>query len=511
MLKLKRILKKLKFHTPYIFLAVSLRTVFWMTKILITHFIPLFFRKLNALRHRTVFRVKNHLRQWRQKILKLRDRLIERGIFLQTFHKVLSILKSGDPEKTISFLKKYRFLIYPSVRFLKNLYQYAHLVENKNLKLWAPEKTGEKVILHFCCWSASYANKVKNYLLPSLLSENNLPSISKKYNVVLLIHCDRITKNMIIQSGIYDQLIKYTAIEFCVFPFILMRRYRSCIKRKTNGVIFPTVRYLLLGVCQTHAFKVALANHAYISFLMPDLVLSESFMSFAFEKIADKKVILTTTYRTNHDGVSADLKQYHADDGGGQRLTISANKLVELQIKHIHPDEQKRIVSTVTQNFTPMARLLFRNKRGFIFRCFHYHPVIINCKDISRPIKLDYLPIDNTALNCILDGDVPYHDQTWVCDDACQMSIMELSDESPEAAIIINTKTLSYQELVSQVRDLIVREPKLYDSPFNQFLISHRHRFIIDSPEIKENVGDVIDDAVFFSEIYNSLDPLRSS
>ncbi len=445
----------------------------------------------------------------RQKLINLKNKVIGGQLFSSALRKILPLLEEKGPEETVNYLqKKYRFSIYPPIRFLKHLYQFSNLIKNENLTLWNTKKSEEKVMIHFCCWGMRYANKVKDYLLPSLLSENNLPLLAKQYNVVLFIHCDQLTKDLIKNGNFYEELIKHTTIEFCVFPETLLKLYQACEKRKSNLNIFPMVRYLLLGVCQTHAFQLALKNSAYISFLMPDVALSESFMSYAFEKAKNKKVIFTTTYRTNHHGVSPDLKKYYVNNGKGQQLTISAKELTELQIKHIHPNENKRIVSTTTQNFTPVARLLFKNKKGVIIRGFHQHPIIINCKDICDPIKQDYLPIDNTVLNYVLDSNIPYQDQAWVCDDACQMAIMELSDENPESEPIINAKTLSYQELQEQVRDLIVKQPLLYDSPLNQFLVSHRHRLMVENSDLKD-AGAVIDDAVFFSEIYNSLDRAR--
>jgi len=439
----------------------------------------------------------------------LLNNLMERGVFSSTLRKILPILEEGGSEKAaVYLLKKHRFPIFRSIHFLKNLYQYANLTEKQNLKLWNIERTDRKVIIHFCCWGVRYADKIKNYLLPSLLSENNLPTLAKSHSIVLLIHCDRLTENIITKSDAYDKLIKYATIKFCVFPPTLMKLYDACAKPRTHIAIFPSIRYLLLGVCQTHAFKVALVNRAYISLLMPDFVLSESFMNTAFEKIMNKNVVLTTTYRTDYRGASTDLKKYYVNSDGGQQLIVSSNKLVELQIKHIHPNEKKRIVSTATENFTPKARLIFKNKKGYTFRCFHYHPIIINCKDICRPIKLDYLPIDNTALNCVLANGIPYQDQAWVCDNASQMAIMELSDENPETEIIINKNTLSYQELVTQVGNLITREPKIYDSPFNRFLVSHRHQLIAENAEA-QNAGDIIDDTIFFSEIYKFLNESR--
>ena len=341
-------------------------------------------------------------------------------------------------------------------------------------------------------------------MLPSLLAANNLPAISKQYNVILLIHCDAKTKKLIAQSANYKKIEKYAKVAFCVFPWSLMQMYH--LKSAKISSIYPQIRYLLLGVCQTHAFKVALSHKACLSYLMPDVVLSDSFFQHAFSKIEGKRIVFTTTYRSNYQGVYSELDHLYAASGVQGELAITGDKLLELQIKHIHPYELKRIVSTQTENFSPSARLIFKNKNGFIFRCFHYHPVIINCSNLDRHIKLDYLPIDNTALNDVLDSHISYEKQAWICTNPSQMAIMELSDEAPEMKIILNKTTLNYEQLVSQVHDLLINAPTIFNTAFNQFLAGFRHEFVV--PDYANTLAlgdDLIDDEKFFNDIKLAL------
>jgi hypothetical protein len=332
-----------------------------------------------------------------------------------------------------------------------------------------------------------------------MLANHNLPALAKQFNVSLLIHCDDATKKIIMQSDAYQPLLMHAKITFCIFPKTLMKLYE--LKSRKISSVFPQIRYLLLGVCQTHAFKVALQYRAYLSYMMPDVVLSDSFFQSAFSHIGNKKLVLTTTYRSHFHAACPHLDEIYQQGLPGQ-LTISAMKLLALQIDHIHPYEKKRIVSTKTMNFSPSARLIFNHKNGFIFRCFHYHPTIINCANIHRPVGLDYLPIDNTALNDIFDPNLPYEDQAWVCTNPAEMAIMELSDEAPEMEVILNTATLSYEQLVSQVRDLLINAATIFNTPFNQFLASFRHVFIVPGYENKLALDDdIIDDNQFFYDV----------
>lgn len=432
--------------------------------------------------------------------------LHEEEIFTKNSPTITNILKRGDPTAVVKYLTtQYKFFAYPSITFLVLLYEYASYIEKREFKFRNANKLGNKVIIHFCCWGPSYAAKVKNYLLPSLLARNNLPALAEEYNISLLIHCDMATKDTIMQSDVYKKLEDYADISFYVFPKTLMSLYNF--KSGRTSSIFPQIRYLLLGVCQAHAFKIALKHGAYLSYMMPDVVLSESFLQYAFSKIKHKKMVLTTTFRTNFQSVFPHLEKFYNKNTIKDQLCIPENELIELQINHIHPCEKKRIVSKKTKNFSSSARLLFKNKNGFIFRCFHYHPAIINCANIQKPITLDYLPIDNTALNDVLEPNLPYDDQVWVCTDPSKMAIMELSDEAPEFEVIINTTTLSYKQLVSQVQDLLIQSPDSFNTSFNQYLASFRHALTI--PEYENSLAsddDIIDDNKFFKDIHRSIE-----
>ncbi|MFK3616988.1 hypothetical protein WJ883_05405, partial [Coxiella burnetii] len=129
--------------------------------------------------------------------------------------KVPQIVKENSLASGITFLKsKYKFFRPPVVKFFIKLYRYL-LITDKNLLTLQTDNT---YIIHFSCWGKAYAEKVKTYLIPSLLAEGNLPSIAKKYNTTVLIHCDIDTKNNLSASPIIRHVKNYANIEFIILP-----------------------------------------------------------------------------------------------------------------------------------------------------------------------------------------------------------------------------------------------------------------------------------------------------
>ena len=80
---------------------------------------------------------------------------------------------------------------------------------------------------------------------------------------------------------------------------------------------------------------------------MPDIVLSDHFLCSAFENIHEKMAVLTTTFRSNFEELCNELKYFYVDRNKA-KLSIDAEELTRLQLKHMHHAAKRRIVSEDT-------------------------------------------------------------------------------------------------------------------------------------------------------------------
>ncbi len=414
------------------------------------------------------------------------------------------LVKNESLTSAITFLKKkYRFFRPAPVIFLIELYRYL-LSTSRSFPIF---QTDTSFIIHFCCWGDSYSEKVKNYLLPSLLSDGNLPAIAKQHETTLLIHCDLDAKKKLIASSVMKDIKKYAAVEFLVLPNSLMQSYnanfknsRSLFLKRLIG-IRSNVKYFLLGGLQTQALEIAMKHKAYISFLMPDFVLSNGFLSKILSTIKNKKVVGASAFRTDSRKVSNDLEAFF-ENKEKTRLAIPANALKELQINHMHPASKRFIVSESTLNFIPCAQLLFETASGFILRAFHYHPVLVNCQQYNYKFKKDYSPIDCNVLNQILTSELPYDQQIEIYNDSSTIAFMELSDEDFNPAPSNNSKKANYHELLKMICEMILKRPDTYDTPLNRYLSSIKNEYESHNLHEKDNF---ISDDTFFSDLKERL------
>lgn len=396
--------------------------------------------------------------------------------------------------------KKYRFYRPAAARFWIFLYEYLiQLESNHSLNDLKPGA----FIVHFCCWGKDYTAKAKNYLIASLNTEGNLQSIVKSREVVVLIHCDQAAKNELAGSHVVKIMQETMRVVFFVLPQPLLDAcHASChypnvsYFKRVNRIHYNN-KYFLLGGMQTHAFKVALQNKAYISFMMPDFLLSDSFFQYAFSKIENKTLVVTTAFRTNYATVKKAIDSMYGELDRSS-LSIAAPLLTQLQIEHMHVAAKRRIVSESTENFAPTPQLIFEAPNGFVVRTFHYHPILIDCKQIDHEIRLDYMAIDYLLLNQMLKNDLPYEDQLWVCDDSSQMAVMELSAEDVENHFDVK-QTMAYHELIDQIFRMIENSPSVYDTPLNYYFSSIRHRIVSD--KFYRMKKEHLDDISFFSKL----------
>jgi len=429
-------------------------------------------------------------------------------------HAGLDIAKHQGLASAITYLQKKTMLYRPrSVRFVIALYTYLMTISDQ------PTLKKAQFIVHVCCWGNDYTEKAIRYLFPSLNAPHNLPFIAQTHTVELVIHCDEWCKQHLMRSSVINELQCFMQITYLVLPASLVKAYQLSTRDfkipllKRMNTISHNNKYLMLGALQSHALKLALQYRAYVSFMMPDFVVSDTFFKDVLDKIKDKKLVATTAFRTDYHAIKSRLDTQLAIDGVNS-LSISPDALTALQIDHMHAAAKRRVVSTVNPCFVPSAQLIFEQQDGFIIRSFHYHPILLDCSKLTDPIKVDYLPVDFSMMNQFVTQQIPYDQQIWVCHDSSSMAMMELSELTVDGPLHDVHHASSYVELGQQIRNMLIKAPEVYRTPLNHYFATIRHRVI--PAQRRQNrvirggepltftqgqVGQLIDDELFFKEM----------
>lgn len=426
--------------------------------------------------------------------------LCAQAVCLEAISKVSQYdLKEGL--KTLTTGKKhFRF---PTEKFLLYLYLFLNNKFSQN-----PVNEGNsqrnKIIFHLPVWGESYCHKAIHYLFPSMLTDNNIKRLSMSHDIIFLVHCDNATLKKLRTSLVIQELQHYACFQFEMIPNNVMKNYWFCMKFpffNSASAWMKNFRYLLLGGLQNHALFLGIQLKAHLVFLMPDIVLSDSFLTTLINKIDNKIMVLTTTTRTNFQDVSPHLKTYYTNSSKTS-LSISSQDLTNLQVAHLHPCEWGSVISNQIKDLILSARFIFKTPKGFIIRALHYHPMIMNCERLNKSIHYNFLPIDDSMLKNMLSADLSFSEQLYVHSDAATMSIMELTDLNDEKLkrCSLFHKNYTYKEAIKAVQDMIELGAAVYDTPINRYLASFRHEY--NATDHTNHYEDFIDDQHFFDCIH---------
>jgi len=267
-------------------------------------------------------------------------------------------------------------------------------------------------------WGQEYTDKFLNFSLPTQLSQENLLAFQRD-QAVYKIYTTNSDAELIVKSPIYAVLKEVIPTEIKVFNIPL-----SYIQDK----------YKLMGKCHEHAVIEANQKNGIAVFLGPDSLWSDG--SFArMREIAakGKRVVMIAGYRTVKETILPYLSQqpYFRKNAS---VSISSRELVRISLNHLHPMTQSLFWDSVNFANWPSQLYWKVGSQGFIARCFHIHPLMIN------PHGTNMIPINS------IDGDyvssiISSYKDIYIVTDSDEILGIEFSSASHgKQTIDINTK-----------------------------------------------------------------------
>ncbi len=323
------------------------------------------------------------------------------------------------------------------VQFLSGLFAYAKSSINE-LPDFINTSNKQIYIMHLTVWGDPYVDKMLKYLVPSLLAQDNIPSIADKYEVYFWVHCDKSSYNKIISANIISELGRYTKIKYDVIPDSiydgLTSIYSSYKVRIVQRILGQRTeyKYYMLGTVQNIAMLTAKKNRALFSFFMPDFLFSDkSIVNMSNLIDQGHKAILAGAFRSSTEGIASKVLNRSKNN----ILAISGHDLSDIVAKTMHKAAQVRIVSNQNRNLNLCPQFIFTYENEIVVRALHSHPLLVDFAKINIDIDFDYLPIDNELLLKIVDRSEPFSSQLYVVENPEEISFMEISDQDVEVII----------------------------------------------------------------------------
>lgn len=259
----------------------------------------------------------------------------------------------------------------------------------------APEEK-RTICFAFVVWGEEYVKNLTKCCLSSLLAEGNIPELVKERNVVFLIHTDRKSEALLLQSPVTKKLQEYgVKFEFLFLPGNLIG----------DSSANPNNKYWLLGASQTIQILIAKQLGADFHVSAPDIIYSENFFKNMLKKVNSgaKNILQAVLSRIDRDKLFSDLNISDFP------IAIPAAKLCASALNNAAPATQRLIINNRQDiKHWPVFHLLFWEGKELHSVCQHCHPVYLD-REIVANIPERYHATLDSELDRIIPEEVELH------------------------------------------------------------------------------------------------------
>jgi hypothetical protein len=249
-------------------------------------------------------------------------------------------------------------------------------------------------------WGNDYVKTFLEVMLPSLLSNENIPYLTSRSQCTYYIYTREADLSSLKESETINKLRAYCEIIFRIISPEGENKYEAS------------------SACYREVVQEAAISKARVVFLIPDMILANgSLMSIDRILNTGKKQILITGIRIIKEEVISKISEEYSKDGV---ITICSRDLIALALRHLHPITLTHMFDGDSNEFHPAGWYWKLGSEGILAKCFHLHPVALVPNEKSRKFSgtIDY---DLTETSASYDKDI------YVVTDSDEIQWCELS------------------------------------------------------------------------------------
>lgn len=213
-------------------------------------------------------------------------------------------------------------------------------------------------------WGKDYVSLMLNCLLPSLLTANNLPTLSQHKRSVLVISTTIEGKELAQDSKVIQRCQEFLDIRFTLGDqYVDENKYSSM------------TRLYMLGLSSLNS-----GNNINVVYLTPDMFCSDGTVISLLRYLRQgKKMIMVLGPRVVKDTFLKSIQPYLSDHSDCNDLG-NTNFLTKLILAHLHPLSKTMNVLGNDFNYDWPSALFWIEENIIIAHGFHLHPFLI-CQD----------------------------------------------------------------------------------------------------------------------------------
>ncbi len=220
-----------------------------------------------------------------------------------------------------------------------------------------------RILISTIFWGKDYFDNFAGYSLPSILSENNAPLVSKTHPITLLVLTERRFIDAFKKEAVYRQ-----SSDIIHYDFRALEEYGFNTTRIPGG--FDGKKYQFLSVCQNIAIGLSLTYDIHIfnyaDFIWADGALGNIILQF---RQYDIFALLGFCIPVDEDSVKPVLSANKIKNHGA--INLQSSRAVGIALDHMHPEARERNWESRHIHNFPSYLYWEVEKEGVIVRAFH--------------------------------------------------------------------------------------------------------------------------------------------
>ncbi len=261
-------------------------------------------------------------------------------------------------------------------------------------------------------WGRQHRELFLEFLLPSLLSMNNIPALPRHQS-----HCFLISTT----DDDWDYLKRHPGFLHCQNLIKMTHLTMNAPASQDN-------KYLIMSQGHLKATKKIFSEGACGIFLTPDLVLSDGSVSRLYQLASQgKKVVLCAAMRFSQEPILSKIKMLRENNPEGG-FSFPARVLADMAIRHMHVETRRYDYYSPFFAERPIS-FFFRtpDQKAILVHSFSWAPLLVNYHGLSKHCE-------ETFKNWTMDGDYifrnfPNREDIYVVEDSDEIFLLSVTPQ----------------------------------------------------------------------------------
>lgn len=251
-------------------------------------------------------------------------------------------------------------------------------------------------------WGQSFADSFVRYLCAALLSANNLPTLSTRCSVHVVLFTTAETENYLRADPLFARLKDYAAIHFVHYTERQVNYGQAMEAHYGHEDVFYSdhslafyvarnCKFALMSCAHYVALAAGRATDAFVSCQVADTILNDGALTLIADRLADSSdAVLINCIQLDGSVLRSALDEFCRRDDGV--IEITPQSCTRIVVQHF-PEYNFATAGNLPQ--IPL-RICWRvGTDGILVHGNHYHPIGLRPSAFEHPLSLSIDPIDS--------------------------------------------------------------------------------------------------------------------